>query len=195
MGQEDMGNRGSLRGCLEPQEIRAIQEETGFSPGQIDRLHTRFRKLDVERNGFLQRQDFLRIPELTINPLGDRIIHAFFHGREDRLEFQDCVSVLSFFRPLSRTKAKNKTNSKENKLLFSFRMYDLDGDGSITVDELLAVLTMMMDNIEEKELYRIAEKFVEELDASQDTLISSDEFVRIMESCDAENKMSMRFVS
>merc|ERR1712226_1771600 len=176
MGQEDMGNRGSLRGCLEPQEIRAIQEETGFSPGQIDRLHTRFRKLDVERNGFLQRQDFLRIPELTINPLGDRIIHAFF-------------------RPLSRTKAKNKTNSKENKLLFSFRMYDLDGDGSITVDELLAVLTMMMDNIEEKELYRIAEKFVEELDASQDTLISSDEFVRIMESCDAENKMSMRFVS
>ncbi len=24
------------------------------------------------------REDFLRIPELAINPLGDRIVHAFF---------------------------------------------------------------------------------------------------------------------
>ena len=25
-----------------------------------------------------RREDFLRIPELAINPLGDRIVHAFF---------------------------------------------------------------------------------------------------------------------
>ena len=27
------------------------------------------------------REDFLRIPELAINPLGDRIVHAFFQER------------------------------------------------------------------------------------------------------------------
>ena len=34
-------------------------------------------------------------------------------------------------------------------------------------DELLAVLTMMVDNIEEAELCKIAEKFVQEIDHSQ----------------------------
>merc|ERR1711934_618658 len=148
-----MGNKGSLHICMEPAEIRAIEEETGFTPGQIDRLHTRFRKLDVGNNGYLQRQDLLRIPELAINPLGDRIIHAFFFG-----------------------------------------MYDLDNDGSISVDELLAVLTMMVDNIEEAELCKIAEKFVQEIDHSQDTLISFGEFVQIMDASDVEHKMSMKFV-
>merc|ERR1712032_1705396 len=125
---------------------------------------------DVGKNGYLQRQDLLRIPELAINPLGDRIIHAFFFDNEDdKLEFKDFVNVLSFFRPVSR---KSLKNMKKDKLMFSFRMYDLDNDGSISVDELLAVLTMMVDSIEEAELCKIAEKFVQEIDHSQDTLIS-----------------------
>lgn len=190
-----MGNRGSLHICLEPAEIRAIQDETGFTPGQIDRLHTRFRKLDVGNNGYLQRQDLLRIPELAINPLGDRIIHAFFFDNEDdKLEFKDFVNVLSYFRPVSKKTWKNLKNTKKDKLMFSFRMYDLDGDGSISVDELLAVLTMMVDNIEEAELCKIAEKFVQEIDHSQDTLISFEEFVQIMDTSDVEHKMSMKFV-
>ena len=38
----------------------------------------RFSSLDKQDKGFLSREDFLRIPELAINPLGDRIVHAFF---------------------------------------------------------------------------------------------------------------------
>merc|ERR1711934_355010 len=179
-----MGNRGSLHICMEPAEIWAIEEETGFTPGQIDRLHTRFRKLDVGNNGYLQRQDLLRIPELAINPLGDRIIHAFFFDNEDdKLEFKDFVNVLSFFRPVSRKSWKNLKNTKKDKLMFSFRMYDLDNDGSMSVD-----------NIEEAELCKIAEKFVQEIDHSQDTLISFEGFVQIMDASDVEHKMSMKFV-
>lgn len=47
-------------------------------PSQIERLYSRFTSLDKADNGFLSREDFLRIPELAINPLGDRIVHAFF---------------------------------------------------------------------------------------------------------------------
>jgi calcineurin B family protein 1 len=90
------------------QMLREIQEETGFTSGQIDRLHSRswsspiprredrFRKLDVGNNGFLQRQDLLRIQELAINPLGDRIVHAFFFGKEDKIEFKVPAASISW---------------------------------------------------------------------------------------------------
>ena len=179
---------------MESEEIRSLLEVTGFTSGQIERLHSRFLKLDIQKKGFLQREDLLKIPHLAINPLGDRIIHAFFFGKEDHLEFLDFVKVLSFFRPVDKKHSTNTMNTKREKLLFSFRMYDLDGDGEINVDELMAVLTMMIDNMEEKELRKIAEKFIEELDRSKDALISFDEFTKIMDSCDVERKMSMRFL-
>ena len=53
-------------------------QETGFNNNQIDRLYSRFSSLDKQDKGYLSREDFLRIPELAISPLGDRIVHAFF---------------------------------------------------------------------------------------------------------------------
>merc|ERR1712151_1014599 len=87
-----MGNtRSSLQ--LQPEEIEAITEETGFTKQQIERLYSRFSSLDKQDKGYLSREDFLRIPELAINPLGDRIVHAFFFesrsGDEDKVDFKD----------------------------------------------------------------------------------------------------------
>ena len=53
------------------------------SASQIERLYSRFTTLDKFGNGALSREDLLRIPELAINPLGDRIVHAFFRDAED----------------------------------------------------------------------------------------------------------------
>lgn len=64
-----MGNHSSL--MLRQDEIAAIQQETGFTPNQIERLYSRFTSLDKGDNGFLCREDFHRIPELAINPLGN----------------------------------------------------------------------------------------------------------------------------
>jgi Ca2+-binding EF-hand superfamily protein len=51
---------------------------------QIERLWSRFTSLDKQQKGYLTREDFLRIPELAINPLGDRIVHAFFNDGKQR---------------------------------------------------------------------------------------------------------------
>ena len=79
---------------LKPEEIKAIEDDTGFTLGQISHLHSRFTKLDQENKGYLEREDLLAIPELAINPLGDRIVHAFFsHSMneiyEEKLHFQE----------------------------------------------------------------------------------------------------------
>ena len=110
---------------------------------QIERLWSRFTSLDKQQKGYLTREDFLRIPELAINPLGDRIVHAFFRdskagggsgsgdaengngsgggGMEaEVVNFCDFVRVLAHFRPLKKNNDKNKLNGREEKLRCEF---------------------------------------------------------------------------
>ncbi|XP_054707409.1 calcineurin B homologous protein 1-like [Uloborus diversus] len=188
-----MGNKSSL--MLQTEEIAEIHQETGFSPSQIERLYSRFTSLDKTDNGTLSREDFLRIPELAINPLGDRIVHAFFNeAYDDRINFRQFMRVLSRFRPVKRNK-ENKLNSREEKLRFAFKMYDLDDDNKISRDELLAVLHMMVGaNISEEQLANIADRTIVEADSDGDHMISFEEFCASLERTDVEEKMSIRFL-
>lgn len=194
-----MGNsRSSLQ--LQPEDLALVQEETGFTPQQIERLYSRFSSLDKAGKGHLTREDFLRIPELAINPLGDRIVHAFFYesknGEEDKVDFKDFVRVLAHFRPIKKNAEKNRLNTRMEKLHFAFRMYDLDGDDKISKEELLAVLTMMVGaNISPEQLLSIAERTIMEADTDKDDLISFEEFAKVLERTDVEQKMSIRFLS
>lgn len=98
------------------------------------RLYSRFINLDKRGQGFLDRDDFLRIPELAINPLGDRIVDAFFlHGfvikssaqkrsllcicsdDNEHINFKQFIRVLARFRPIDK-KRPNALNSREAKL-------------------------------------------------------------------------------
>ncbi|KAF4531617.1 hypothetical protein B566_EDAN013770 [Ephemera danica] len=86
------------------------------TPNQIERLYSRFTSLDRGNCGTLSREDLLRIPELAINPLGDRIVHAFFQeGNGDSINFLQFMQVLAHFRPIKKNK-DTKLNSREQKL-------------------------------------------------------------------------------
>jgi len=188
-----MGNKASL--MLQDEEIAAIQEETEFSPSQIERLYSRFTSLDKGDNGTLSREDFLRIPELAINPLGDRIVQAFFvESNDERINFRQFMRVLARFRAIKKNK-QNKLNNREEKLRFAFKMYDLDDDDKITREELLAVLHMMVGaNISNDQLASIADRTILEADRDGDQSISFEEFCKILERTDVEEKMSIRFL-
>lgn len=85
---------------------------------QIERLYSRFTSLDRGDCGTLSRDDFLRIPELAINPLGERIVNSFFQegdGFSDRVNFKQFMRVLAHFRPIKKNR-DNILNSREQKL-------------------------------------------------------------------------------
>ena len=54
--------------------------------------------------------------------------------------------MVAHFRPVKKNPSKNKLNTREDKLYFAFRMYDLNGNDYISKEELLAVLTMMVSS-------------------------------------------------
>uniref|UniRef100_A0A1I8ABM5 Calcineurin B-like protein 1 n=1 Tax=Steinernema glaseri TaxID=37863 RepID=A0A1I8ABM5_9BILA len=191
-----MGSTSSL--MLQEEEIQSIQKETGFSRNQIVRLYSRFLSLDKQGRGYLDRDDFLRIPELAINPLGDRIVDAFFSetvSPDQRINFREFIKVLAHFRPINKTK-DNIVNSRDEKLRFAFTMYDLNKNGYITRDEFKVILNMMVGaNITAEQLDSIADRTITEADSDNDGKISFQEFCKAMEKTDIEQKMSIRFLN
>ncbi|GMT06170.1 hypothetical protein PENTCL1PPCAC_28344 [Pristionchus entomophagus] len=191
-----MGNSSSL--MLRDEEIEEISRETEFNRNQIVRLYSRFLSLDKKGQGFLEREDLMNVPELAVNPLGDRIVDAFFTlaGKDDKhLNFRQFVQVLAYFQPIDKSK-KNQLNDRSKKLKFAFMMYDLNRNGYITREEFKVILNSMVGaNITADQLDKIADRTIEEADADQDGKISFDEFCKAMEKTDIEDKMSIRFLN
>lgn len=189
-----MGSNSSM--LLQKDEIQLIANETGFSPSQIKRLYNRFTSLDKDNTGYLSKQDLLRIPELHVNPLCDRIIEVLIddYGQEDKLNFRQFAKVFSTFRRGKND--QNDSNCKENKLKFLYSIYDRDNDDKINKDELLSILRMLVgSNIPEEQIIAIAERTITELDVNGDLSITFQEFCETLTKIDVEDKMSMKFLT
>ncbi|CAH8874923.1 unnamed protein product [Trichobilharzia szidati] len=179
---------------LDQSEVEEIAEETGFSPKQIYRLYNRYSALDKTNAGYLRRHDFLLIPELAINPLGDRIVNEFFKDSQEELNFRQFVRKLARFRKV-RSQQSTEFNNRDAKLRFLFGMYDLDMDGRISSNELLGMLQMMVGaNITVEQINNIGERTMAEADLDGDGYISYEEFVQAFDNVDIEQKMSIRFL-
>uniref|UniRef100_A0AC34Q5S2 EF-hand domain-containing protein n=1 Tax=Panagrolaimus sp. JU765 TaxID=591449 RepID=A0AC34Q5S2_9BILA len=180
-----------------------LSNESGLSKTSIKMLHDRFLMLAKHKDlilnePFMTEEDFEAIPELVKNPLGPRLIDAFFavaDVEEKRVYFRDFVRVLSHFRPIDKNNP-HPWNSREAKLRFAFTMYDLNKSGTITKDEFTEILKKMIgDNVSQQKVDSIAERTMRETDGDADGSITFQEFCKAMERTDIEQKMSFRFLT
>ena len=187
-----MGNRGSYQ--TDNADIHRLQAATGFTVRQLEKLYSRFKYLDQSKTGNITREDFLRIHELAINPLADRIVEVFFRSHTDvSVDFRQFVMVLAKFQPYQETENR-KINSREQKLRFAFKMYDRDGDGEITRSDLMVILRKMVgENVSEEQLSGIAERAILETDRDGTQSITLREFCQVLARTDVEHKMTIRF--
>ncbi|VDM96425.1 unnamed protein product [Thelazia callipaeda] len=148
--------------------------------------------------GYVDRDDFFTIPELTANPLGDRIIDAFFAEKseaEKQLTFREFIQVLAHFRPCTGDNNSDAINGRTEKLKFAFAMYDLNKNGYITRNEFKIILNMMIgSNITSEQLEMITDRTIKEGDYEKNGKISFQEFARAMDSVNVERLMSIRFL-
>lgn len=115
-------------------------------------------KLDKDKSGTIEKDEFLSIPGVSANPLAPRLMDVFDEDGGGDIDFQEFVAALSVFSGKS---------TKDQKLRFAFKVYDIDRDGYISNGELYIVLKMMVGkNLEDEQLQQLVDKTI--LDADQD---------------------------
>ena len=109
---------------------------SNFTQKEIKKLYKRFSKLDTDGSGELEPEEFFDVPELAQNPLVKRVISIFDKNKDGKISF------FEFLEGLGSLYGSNE----EAKLMFAFRIYDMDEDGYISNGELFKVLKMMVGN-------------------------------------------------
>jgi len=152
-------------------DLIRLQSDTEFSIEELRRLRLRFEKLDLDKNGKISVDELKALPEVGKNPLVDRIFEVMDTDKGGDIDFEEFIKVISVFIH----------GSVEEKLQFSFKMYDKDEDGFISCDELFDILvTMVGDNLNQHQLKQIVYKTMMHADTDEDGKISFDEFLAIV---------------
>ncbi|KAK0544447.1 Calcineurin subunit B [Tilletia horrida] len=174
-----MGQQGS-------QLLSEMEQNTNcsqVSASEIQRLKKRFMKLDRDGSGSIDRDEFLQIPAIANNPLALRMIAIFDEDGGGTVDFKEFVAGLSAF---------SNQGSREEKLKFAFKVYDMDRDGLISNGELFLVLKMMVgNNLKDQQLQQIVDKTIMEADKDGDGKLDFEEFQEMVASTDVAKQLTL----
>ncbi|PKI83471.1 Calcineurin subunit B [Malassezia vespertilionis] len=171
-----MGQQGS-------QLLNDMEQQTNFSAPEIQRLKKRFLKLDRDGSGSIDRDEFLSLPTIANNPLAQRLISIFDADGSGSVDFQEFVYGLSVF---------SSQGSREEKLRFVFKVYDIDRDGYISNGELFLVLKMMVGgNLKDQQLQQIVDKTIMEADKNGDGKLDFFEFLEMVNNTDVAKQLTL----
>ena len=139
---------------------------------EIEELYRRFKKLDRKRAGYITREELYLVPELSMNPLCDRIIALFDPGQSEQVTFDAFVQTVNLFSPHAPLRERMKA---------VFQVYDVDGDGLITAADVHAVLRMLVgDNLDAATLHAIVEQCMHECGQPADGAITVEQCERLI---------------
>ncbi|XP_031247619.1 calcineurin subunit B-like isoform X1 [Pistacia vera] len=172
-----MGNTSSMLTQYDIEEVQSHCNNT-FSQQEIVSLYQRFCQLDRSNGGFISGEEFLNVPEFAVNPLSLRLLRML-----DGLNFKDFVAFLSAFSPRA---------SLQQKIEFIFKVYDSDGNGKVTFNDMLDVLRDLTGNfISEQQREQVLTRVLEEASYTKDSLIVLSDFVKILGNSDLKMEVEV----
>ncbi|EYU37154.1 hypothetical protein ABFS82_10G127100 [Erythranthe guttata] len=161
-----MGNSSSM---LTQYDIEEVQDHCSntFSQQEIVSLYQRFCQLDRNGCGFISAEEFMTVPEFAVNPLSQRLFRML-----DGLNFKEFVAFLSSF---------SSRASMQQKVEFIFRVYDSDGNGKVTFNEMLDILRDLTGQfISEQQREKVLGHVLEEAGYTKDSLLAQSDFMMIL---------------
>ena len=165
---------------LRPEEFEELESMSGFDRDDLIKLYKRFKSLDRSSEGTLSEDDLLRVPEVAMNPLVDRVLGYFGFGPHavalcgksvTRVNFTDFVKALSLF---------NQARSKEEKLDRVFASFDIDGDGVLSNQEFVSLIRSLVGkSMDQNDIEELVNYALNEADETKEGL-TKEEFRRIL---------------
>lgn len=178
-----MGNQMSLT----PEQIDEIKTATEFSESELKRLFRKFKKLDTDKSGSLSINEFLALPELEHNPLVHRVVHTFDIDKNGEVSFNEFIQSITMFIDSTKNNNRNVINEKLN---FTFRLYDVDNDGYISNADLFYVLKSMVgNNLNDTQLQQLVDRTIIKGDIDKDGKLSYNEYIAMVENTDIGEKL------
>ncbi|XP_039119198.1 calcineurin subunit B-like [Dioscorea cayenensis subsp. rotundata] len=160
---------GNVPSMLTQYDIEEVQEHCHylFSQQEIVALYKRFCQLDRNSNGFIAADEFLSIPEFSLNPLSQRLLKMV-----DGLNFKDFVAFLSAFSPLA---------TPHQKMELIFKVYDIDSKGRVTFSDLIEVLRDFTGSfMSDKQREQVLSRLLEEAGYTRNSSLLLDDFIKIL---------------
>lgn len=160
-----MGNNPSM---LTQYDIEEVQEHCDklFTQQEIVSLYQRFCQLDRNAKGFISADEFMSVPEFAMNPLAQRLLKMV-----DGLNFKDFVAFLSAFSAKA---------SLEQKVGLIFRVYDSDGNGKVTFNDILEVLRDLTGSfMSDEQREEVLTQLLQEAGYARESYLLLDDFVKI----------------
>lgn len=170
----------SLHFGVRVEGIDELMSNTKFSREELQRMYRGFK--NECPNGTVDKDTFKKI-YAQFFPYGDSSLYAnhvfnvFDQDRDGKVSFEDFVTGLSV----------SLYGSREEKMKWAFKLYDLNGDGWITREELATVVhsvhcMMGLDSMpsagsEEMSIEEQVERLFVLMDKNQDGVISEEEFL------------------
>ncbi|XBW36870.1 hypothetical protein QEN19_002449 [Hanseniaspora menglaensis] len=166
--------------------------ETIFTKEELERLRRRFKKIDTDSSGCIEKDEFLSIPGVKDNPLAMRIMDVLDVDGNGLISFDEFINGLSIF--LSTSKKQKDSATKHGKLMFAFKIFDIDNDGYISNGELFLVLKMMIgDNLSDENLQDLVDRAIMDADIQNDKMISFAEFISAIKTTEVEKSLTLDF--
>ncbi|KAI3446718.1 hypothetical protein Pfo_003383 [Paulownia fortunei] len=116
--------------------------------------HSRFCQLDRNGGGFISADEFMTVPEFAVSLLSQRLLRML-----DGLNFKKFVAFLSAF--------------------IIFKVYDSDGNGKVSFNEMLDILRDMTGQfISEQQREKVLTQVLEEAGYTKDSLLVPADFMK-----------------
>lgn len=182
-----MGNTLHKRRNIQEKEedLNYIFNNTNFNKEAIEKWHREF--IQDFPNGRMVLDQFIQMykvfyPEKeNIAEFCSHIFRSFDEDNSGYLDFRNFMLAIDV----------TSNGNVEDKLRWSFRVYDIDKDGEIDLNEMTSVLSSIVRNNSNENLKaeteEIAKKTFDKLDLNHDGVITEKEFLK---ACDSDKELS-----
>ena len=128
-------------GCSIPEEdvkqLEQLIETTKFKKTELKRWYRKFKRNypsgKMDKQNFYDLFEKLTSSSSSTTSVADHIFRLFDHNHDGCVDFTELMSTLSV----------TTSGCVQEKIEWIFDIYDVDGNGVVTLDELCAVVTCM----------------------------------------------------